>query len=555
MSVNSILVLADQYSQFVKEAKNGKVPKLFLKIEGGDLRLEKPNWLKRWFYIPFRSKYRFLECAKTAKELFQEARENPAIVDDTNREKLQSFALWYEKRARRYFDTQSGFFHNVLRRLWGGPVELNKLENISLLPKEQPENLEVKIKDLFTQRVQPKAKQKRPQTRTGRQRGVRGAPRAKERMPTEDTTEERDATAREAQRIDQVYQQALQASQKKSSSTLRGQKISVHAQGGTPRAFIRETFREGGFKSVFRRAEFERIGEIWRCVREGVYAKPLSSDKLGDLKKDLEIAALLQKKCVHHTVGMRKVTRLSAGAKDPTKGIFMHEYRQSLSEYLNTSRRSAREKMQIALDIAEALSGTHENQGRAMPSIVLLDLKPDNVLLDGDNRAFITDFGLSEVVKGGFQDICPGSPAWMAPEQIVARCMHKSKHDLANPLKCMINQNGDMEIDTRVDMWAFGRILLQLVHGKKAPGCGVISEVLGGLKTEEEGKLPGSVVNEELQKIVPALNTFTGNLKAFLDSHPHRANGLITRLLSIEIEDRPSAAETEQTLRRIFGDM
>ena len=49
------------------------------------------------------------------------------------------------------------------------------------------------------------------------------------------------------------------------------------------------------------------------------------------------------------------------------------------------------------------------------------DLKPANVLLDGD-RAKLADFGYSSAVVGGRADqsVC-GTPRWMAPEVVFGR--------------------------------------------------------------------------------------------------------------------------------------
>lgn len=85
-----------------------------------------------------------------------------------------------------------------------------------------------------------------------------------------------------------------------------------------------------------------------------------------------------------------------------------------LSEYLNIERSFTEKKARFYVsEILCAIENLHSR------GIVFRDLKPDNVVLDEEGHAILTDFGLSKegVEEANTESFC-GSYAYLAPEML-----------------------------------------------------------------------------------------------------------------------------------------
>jgi serine/threonine protein kinase len=115
----------------------------------------------------------------------------------------------------------------------------------------------------------------------------------------------------------------------------------------------------------------------------------------------------------------------------------------SLRQRISDNRSSLAETASIFGQIAPALDMAHRL------GLVHRDIKPDNVLFDEDNLAYLSDFGIVKMTEGQSMTLTThggvlGTPAFMSPEQVI----------------------GKEKLDGRSDVYALGVILYQMLTGR-----------------------------------------------------------------------------------------
>ena len=113
----------------------------------------------------------------------------------------------------------------------------------------------------------------------------------------------------------------------------------------------------------------------------------------------------------------------------------------TLTDYLSQQPLSFAEAGRLLKQIASALDYAHAQQ------IIHRDVKPTNILLDDNQNAFLTDFGIAKMLQSSTQLTQTGSlvgtPQYMAPEQFDA----------------------DQQITAKADQFALGIIAYEMVAG------------------------------------------------------------------------------------------
>ncbi|KAF5816658.1 putative protein kinase RLK-Pelle-LysM family [Helianthus annuus] len=103
---------------------------------------------------------------------------------------------------------------------------------------------------------------------------------------------------------------------------------------------------------------------------------------------------------------------------------------------------SWKQRLRIAVDIANGLQYIHEH---TIPRVVHKDVKSSNILLDAQMRAKIANFGLAKSGCNAITMHIVGTQGYIAPEYLA-----------------------DGIVSTKMDVFSFGVILLELISGREA---------------------------------------------------------------------------------------
>ena len=150
------------------------------------------------------------------------------------------------------------------------------------------------------------------------------------------------------------------------------------------------------------------------------------------------------------TMRHRNLVRVYDAGEDAEMGIcyIMMEYMPggTLKDHIvKNGAMSVASAISIATQVAEALAMAHFH------GVIHRDVKPDNILFAADGTPKLSDLGVAKLLRGGgegtetMQGVLIGTPAYMAPEQII-----DSSH-----------------IDARADIYSLGVALYEMLTGKR----------------------------------------------------------------------------------------
>ncbi|KAK4429128.1 protein LYK5 [Sesamum alatum] len=219
-----------------------------------------------------------------------------------------------------------------------------------------------------------------------------------------------------------------------------------NAKVSSPQDLILELARFDQAVKVFKFSEIKKATDnfgtknrIKGCVYRGTFRREVLAVKKSNGNADSEVKLLYQ---INHL----NIVKLHGFCEHKDNLYLVYEYMENgtLQEWLSRreseDEKSWNKRIHIALDVANGLLYLHSFTN---PAYVHNDIRSSNILLNGNLRAKIANFSLA--VKANFNGITRvvGSRGYMAPE-----CLE------AGP------------VTPKVDVFAFGVVLLELITGK-----------------------------------------------------------------------------------------
>ncbi len=252
----------------------------------------------------------------------------------------------------------------------------------------------------------------------------------------------------------------------------------------------------GAFGSVYR--AYDETLERTVAIKVARHA-PAGSVSSAQLRHESQLLASL---CHPHIVPVYDVGELENGAPYVVLEFLSGN---SLDERLRQQPVPWRQAVEWMAQIAEAIHYVHRR------GTIHRDLKPANIVLDSENRARVTDFGLAFQLPSATSraEGFAGTPCYMAPEQLTAPGLSTSA----------------------TDIWSLGAILYEMLTGARP-------YTREQLERAADGTLPPAV---------PAPSTFN-------DAVPPALDRICAKCLKFDPDERfASAGQLARQLRRCLA--
>ncbi|GLU00147.1 hypothetical protein SLE2022_175380 [Rubroshorea leprosula] len=246
----------------------------------------------------------------------------------------------------------------------------------------------------------------------------------------------------------------------------------------------------------------------------------------GDVSTEINLL-----KRINHT----NIIRLSGFCLHEGSSYLVYQYAEngSVSDWLQSNKNQAshtlswQQRVRIAYDVSDALNYLHNYTS---PPYIHKNLKTSNILLDGNFRAKIANFGLARTLEnandGGLQLTrhVVGTQGYLAPEYI---------------------ENG--VITPKLDVFAFGVVMLELLSGREAAAA--------------ERNVGGEVLSASIKRVLEGDNV-RGKLEGFMDpalQHEYPLElafsmaQLAKNCVDHDLNARPTTADVSNTLSKILS--
>ena len=227
---------------------------------------------------------------------------------------------------------------------------------------------------------------------------------------------------------------------------------------------------EGGMGQVYRATDTR----LKRQVAIKILPPSLAADhdRLARFQREAEVLASLNHPHIAGIYGLEESDGVFALVMELVEG-------EDLSQRIGRGAIPLDEALPIAKQIAEALEAAHE-QG-----IIHRDLKPANIKVRSDGTVKVLDFGLAKAMDVGSGGAGGSGGLSMSPTLTSPAMMTGLGMILGTAAYMAPEQAKGRAMDRRVDIWAFGVVLYEMITGQRLFDAEDMSETLAAVLTRD----------------------------------------------------------------------
>jgi len=228
------------------------------------------------------------------------------------------------------------------------------------------------------------------------------------------------------------------------------------------------------------------MGEVYRCrdsrlgrdVALKVLPEAFASDteRMARFEREAKVLASLNHPNVAAIYGLEESNSMRALVMELVEG-------PTLAERIAQGPVPIDDALPIARQVCEGLEYAHER------GIIHRDLKPANVKITPEGSVKLLDFGLAKALEG------EALTSDISTSPTISRLATRAGMILGTAAYMSPEQAKGKAVDRRVDIWAFGCLLYEMLTGKGAFGGETVSETLAAVIRDEPnwGALPQDV--------------------------------------------------------------
>src|ERR1043166_5329929 len=197
-------------------------------------------------------------------------------------------------------------------------------------------------------------------------------------------------------------------------------------------------------------------------------------DRLSRFRREAHVLASLNHPNIAHVYGLEESGEMHCIVMELVEG-------ETLQARIEHGPIPVDEALTIATQIGDALEAAHDL------GITHRDLKPGNVMIRSDGSVKVLDFGLA-------QQISPNSDARLSNSPTLTMGMTAAGAFLGTASYMAPEQARAKKLDKRVDIWAFGVVLYEMITGERLfqgeDAVEILAAVVNGKPDLSSGRIP-----------------------------------------------------------------